>query len=55
MLYNIKQGETLFLNSGPLMVDTVTQVVSFVMVVAVDSKVHRRAVASASLANTGER
>ena len=32
-------------NSGPLRIDTVTQVVSFVVVVAVDSKVHRWAVA----------
>jgi hypothetical protein len=32
-------------NSGPLRIDTVTQVVSFVVDVAVDSKVHRWAVA----------
>ena len=32
-------------NSGPLRIDTVTQIVPFVVVVAVDSKVHRWAVA----------
>ena len=31
--------------SGPLRINTVTQVVSFLVVVAVDSKVHRWAVA----------
>ena len=32
-------------NSGPLRIDTVTQIIPFVVVVAVDSKVHRWAVA----------
>jgi hypothetical protein len=32
-------------NSGPLRIDTVTQIVPFVIVVAADSKVHRWAVA----------